>query len=211
MTKDPAKHGRQRNTNKRGAAPEDVSGRMLDILNAAAALFAERGYHGASIRDIGERVGLLGGSLYHHIKSKDALFVKLHNVALQNAADRIEAAIAGLDSPWERLEQASVTLAELQLDPASITMPLMNDFYQLPPELRAQLIEMRDRFEALFDRLVRDVPLDEGIDRKIYRICLLTQLNSLCNWYRPGKYTPAQIGREVMKIFKPSGTNPQGC
>jgi TetR/AcrR family transcriptional regulator, cholesterol catabolism regulator len=210
MIKEPDKTGRRGRARKQ-AATEDVSARTLDVLNAAGALFAERGYHGASIRDIGERVGLLGGSLYHHIKSKESLFVQIHNTALRNAAEKIEVAIAGLSQPWERLEQASVTLAELQLDPASITMPLMNDFHQLPPELRAQLIETRDDFEALFDRLVRDVPLDEGIDRKIYRICLLTQLNSLCNWYRPGKYTPAQIGREVMKIFKPSGMNPQGC
>ena len=211
MTREPDKTGRRGNAHRQVVATDEVSGRTLDILNAAAALFAERGYHGTSIRDIGERVGLLGGSLYHHIKSKESLFVKIHNIALQNAADKIEAAIADLASPWERLERASVTLAELQLDPASITMPLMNDFHQLPPELQAQLIETRDNFEALFDRLVRDVPLDKGIDRKIYRICLLTQLNSLCNWYRPGKYTPAQIGREVMKIFKPSGTNPRGC
>jgi TetR/AcrR family transcriptional regulator, cholesterol catabolism regulator len=210
MTREPDKTGRRGRARKQ-AATEDVSARTLDVLNAAGALFAERGYHGASIRDIGERVGLLGGSLYHHIKSKESLFVQIHNTALRNAAEKIEVAIAGLNQPWERLEQASVTLAELQLDPASITMPLMNDFHQLPPELRAQLIETRDDFEALFDRLVQDVPLGDGIDRKIYRICLLTQLNSLCNWYRPGKYTPAQIGREVMKIFKPSGTNPQDC
>lgn len=209
MTREPEKTGRRGNAHRQAA--DDVSARTLDILNTAGALFAERGYHGTSIRDIGERVGLLGGSLYHHIKSKESLFVQIHNIALRNAAEKIEAAIAGLTSPWERLEKASVILAELQLDPASITMPLMNDFHQLPPEVRVQLIETRDHFEALFDRLVRDLPLDESVDRKIYRICLLTQLNSLCNWYRPGKYTPAEIAREVMKIFKPSGMNPQGC
>ncbi len=186
-------------------ATDEGSARYREILNAAAVLFAERGYHGTSVRDIGERVGLLGGSLYHHIKSKEALFVKLHNSALQAAGDEIEAAIAGLSSPWARLEAASVKLAELQLDPASITMPLMNDFRQLTPELRAQLIGTRDKFEAIFDRLVAELNLPPEIDRKIYRLCLLTLLNSLWTWYRPGTLTPTEIGHEVMKIFLPRG------
>ncbi|NNM56806.1 TetR/AcrR family transcriptional regulator [Acidocella sp.] len=188
------------------SATADSGARHLEILNTAAALFAERGYHATAVRDIGARVGLLGGSLYHYIKSKEALFVKIHNSALQSAASKIEAAIAGQSSPWERLEAACVTLAELQLDPASITMPLMNDFRLLPPELRAQLIETRDQFEAIFDRLVTTLPLAPEIDRKIYRISLLTLLNNLCNWYRPGKYAPAEIAHELMKIFHASST-----
>ncbi|MFD2134141.1 helix-turn-helix domain-containing protein [Novosphingobium resinovorum] len=76
-----------------------------EVVAAAAALFAERGYAATSIRDIGERVGLLGGSLYHYIKSKDALFVRIHDAALQAAEDRIRVAIEGWRSPppgWPR-------------------------------------------------------------------------------------------------------------
>ena len=43
----------------------EVTHRPTDILEAAAVLFAERGYNGTSIRDLGNKVGLLGGSLYH--------------------------------------------------------------------------------------------------------------------------------------------------
>lgn len=180
---------------------EDRSVRYLDILNAAAILFSERGYHATSVRDIGRSVGLLGGSLYHYIKSKEALFIKIHAVALQGAADRIVAAIVGIEDPWERLCVASITLTELQLDPRSATMPLMNDFRQLPPRLQAQLIETRDEFEKIFDRLVYALPLPPDLDRKIYRITLLTLLNNLYSWYKPGMKTPAEIGAEVMKIF----------
>ena len=67
-------------------AGSDLSERHRDILEAAATLFAERGYAATSVRDIGEKVGLLGGSLYHYIKSKEALFVRIHDMALQVAA-----------------------------------------------------------------------------------------------------------------------------
>jgi AcrR family transcriptional regulator len=181
---------------------DEVSDRHREILEAAAALFAERGYLATSVRDIGERVGLLGGSLYHHIKSKEALFVRIHDLALDAAAERIKAEVAKHRDPWERLEAACATMLELQLDPRSITMPLMNDFRSAPPEVRGQLIAKRDQFERLFVGLVDALPLAPEIDRKIYRLSLLTLLNNVGAWYRPGGLAPAEIGRRIVAIFR---------
>jgi AcrR family transcriptional regulator len=180
---------------------EEVNDRHREILEAAAALFAERGYLATSVRDIGERVGLLGGSLYHYIKSKEALFVRIHDRALDAAAERIKAEVAKHSDPWDRLEAACATMLEVQLDPHSITMPLMNDFRSAPPEVRGQLIAKRDQFEGLFVALVDALPLAPEIDRKIYRLSLLTLLNNVGAWYRPGRLSPAEIGRQIVAIF----------
>ncbi|MEQ1407448.1 TetR/AcrR family transcriptional regulator [Neorhizobium sp. Rsf11] len=182
-----------------------LSQRHRDILEAAAALFAERGYAATSVRDIGERVGLLGGSLYHYIKSKEALFVRIHDIALQVAGDRILAAVSKLSDPWERLEAACVTMLEIQLDPNSLTMPLMNDFASAPPEIRGRLVEKRDAFELIFRDLIADLPLDPSLDRGVYRLLLLTLLNNVSGWYRPGRMTPEQIGRQIVRIFHHDG------
>src|SRR3546814_12808714 len=103
-------------------------------MEIAARLFARKGYRGASMRDIGEQAGVLGGSLYHHIKSKDALFIELHNAALAVAELRIAQAIEGARDPWEKLERACATLREIQLAPDSLTMPMMNDFREVPED-----------------------------------------------------------------------------
>jgi AcrR family transcriptional regulator len=66
---------------------DKVSARKREILEIAARLFAQKGYRGTSIRDIAEEGGVHGGSLYHHIKSKDALFIELHNTVLDLATD----------------------------------------------------------------------------------------------------------------------------
>lgn len=154
------------------------------------------------MRDIGEKVGLLGGSLYHYIKSKDQLFVLIHDIALQMSEDRIRSAIAPLSDPWERLEAACLTLLDIQLDPVSLTMPLMNDFAAVPPEVRAALVEKRDAFEQIFRDLVGALPLDPALDRELYRLSLLTLLNNVSGWYRPGKMTPGEIGRQIVRIFR---------
>lgn len=178
-----------------------LSDRHRDILEAAAALFAERGYAATSVRDIGERVGLLGGSLYHYIKSKEALFVRIHDIALQVAEDRISVAVTKRTDPWERLEAACITMLEIQLDPNSLTMPLMNDFASAPPEIRDRLVEKRDAFELIFRNLIADLPLDPALDRGVYRLLLLTLLNNVSNWYRPDRMPPEEIGRQIVKIF----------
>lgn len=154
------------------------------------------------MRDIGEEAGVLGGSLYHHIRSKDALFVELHNAALDAAATRIAQAVATQDDPWARLEQACRALLDIQLDPRSLTLPMMNDFREVPDAVRMELIERRDRFETLFCDLVAALPLPNAIDRSIYRNLLLSQLNSAADWYRPGRLAPADIARQIVAIFR---------
>ncbi|AOH87237.1 TetR family transcriptional regulator (plasmid) [Sphingomonas panacis] len=183
---------------------ENVSDRHKDVLEAAATLFAERGYAATSVRDIGEQVGLLGGSLYHYIKSKEALFVRIHDIALQMAEDRIAFAISQFVDPWDRLEAACITMLEIQLDPASLTMPLMKDFASVPMEIRARLIAKRDEFEHIFRDLVTDLPLDPAVDRGVYRLLLLTLLNNVSGWYKDGRLAPQEIARQIVQIFRQS-------
>ncbi|WP_019054449.1 TetR/AcrR family transcriptional regulator [Sphingobium xenophagum] len=183
---------------------DSLSPRKRQILEIAAQLFARKGYRGTSIRDIGQRAGVLGGSLYHHIKSKDELFVELHDAALDTAASRIAAAIAKASDPWARLEAACITLLQIQVDVDSLTFPLMNDFREVPAEVRRQLIARRDRFEDIFRGLVAALPLPDDIDPSIYRNLLLSQLNTAAHWYRSGRLTIEEIGRQIVRIYRPS-------
>jgi AcrR family transcriptional regulator len=181
---------------------DGVSQRKREILEVAARLFAKYGYRGTSMRDIGEQAGVLGGSLYHHIKSKDVLFVELSEAALLAASERIAEAISAQHDPWLRFETACRTLLEIQLDPESLTLPLMNDFHSVPDEVRSAVIACRDAFERQFCDLISDLPLPDRIDRSIYRNLLLSLLNGTGEWYRPGRLSPAQIATQITLIFR---------
>ena len=181
---------------------DNISERKREILEVAAQLFARNGYRGTSMRDIGEQTGVLGGSLYHHIKSKDALFVELSQAALLAASDRIAEAVKAYDEPWSRFEAACRTLLEIQLDPDSLTLPLMNDFHDVPDDVRRAVIASRDAFEMQFRDIVGDLPLPDHIDRSVFRNLLLSLLNSTSEWYRPGRLSPADIARQIAIIFR---------
>ncbi|WP_157245761.1 TetR/AcrR family transcriptional regulator [Nonomuraea typhae] len=66
--------------------------RRAEILEAAARLFAERGFHGVSIEDLGAAVGVSGPALYKHFSGKDALLAEM----LLDISSRLHDAAAGL-------------------------------------------------------------------------------------------------------------------
>lgn len=70
--------------------PAPVS-RQEEILKASAKIFREKGYHASTVRDIAEEVGLLKGSLYHHIESKEQLLMDV----IMSAVNTLQAGIQG--------------------------------------------------------------------------------------------------------------------
>lgn len=59
---------------RRASAGDDERSTADRILDAAEALFAERGFNGTSVRDIASSVGLNPASLYNHFANKEALY-----------------------------------------------------------------------------------------------------------------------------------------
>src|ERR1700723_4374381 len=84
-------------------------GRRRQIIAAASELFARNGFEGTSIRDIAAASGVLSGSLYYHFPSKEDLLLTVHEESLTAMRQEVEAAIAGINEPWKRLDEANLT------------------------------------------------------------------------------------------------------
>ncbi|MFS3136640.1 TetR/AcrR family transcriptional regulator [Gluconacetobacter sacchari] len=196
----PVRRGRAHAPSAADTAPNPE--RRQEILEIAAKLFAEYGYKATSIREIAERAGMMGGSLYYHIRSKEALFIEIHDRALDAAARRVRAAMASHTAPWARLKAACTEMLEIQLNPESLTLPIMNNFRSVPEAVKAILVRKRDQFEALFRDIVDALPLPAGIDRQIYRILLLRLLNTADTWYHEGRMSRSEIATQILAIFR---------
>lgn len=166
-------------------------------------VFREKGFRGASMRDVALGAGILSGSLYHHFSSKDALYVEAHGIALDNATFEIRRAISAYRDPWERLEAACLRHLEILVSPDSATIALMSELPRVEPALRAQLIIHRDRFEMIYRELVEALPLASSIDREIYRILLISQINAAPTWFKlDGKMPLPEVVRQIMLVFR---------
>ena len=186
--------------NKSSRKPSRSDNRKPEILDTAAKLFSERGYHAVSMRDIAKTTGMLPGSLYYHFSSKDNLLYSVYERGVNVIAAQVDAAVLCQDDPWDKLEAACGTHLEELLGKNAyakvVTRILPQDVESIQPELS----KLRGSYEDRFKVLIGNLGLDEGVDQMYMRLLLLGALNSTLSWYHRGAGSPSAIAEELIKI-----------
>lgn len=161
-----------------------------DIVAGAGRRFATHGYHGTSMRDLGDDLGILGSSIYSHIGGKQELLVA---VVERGAAFFEEAAAKALDghaTPAERMRGLIEGHVAVLLDhrPEARTYLTEVDFLDSSEQLRVNT--MRSSYEDAFRSAIAD-GIDQGAfredcDPRLAAIYILSMLNALDRWYDEG-------------------------
>jgi AcrR family transcriptional regulator len=176
-----------------------------EILEAAAQIFSQKGYHGTSMQDIALSVNLQKASIYHHVSSKQKILFELLNQGLDVLGERVESAVERSGSPDERLRRAICaylsTLTEYQ-DLASV---LLLEYRSLEPEYLDRHIPRRDRFEQIWRDLIQD-GVDDGIftcdHPSLSARALLGILNWTVTWFRAdGPMSAKEIADQLADLF----------
>ena len=175
------------------------------IYQHATRLFGERGYPSTSMRDIGEAVGILAGSLYSHISSKEALLLDI----IENAIDRYLAAITPLATSEEpadvRLRESIRAHVRLVADNVEETLVSLHQWKYLSEVNRKRVASKRQACEDLFVAMI-----DEGIAVGIFKDVshpkvavagIMGMLNWVPEWFSPeGSETAEQIGDDLADL-----------
>lgn len=177
--------------------------RRAAVVEAAAELFARKGFEGVSMRDIARRAGMLSGSLYYHFPSKDDLFAEVHAAAIARIHARLDAALEGLRDPWDRLEAALAAHLEGLLGQEDAAGLLSPEFPADRADLGRALAAQRDAYEARLRALVEAAGLRDGVDPSLFRLFLLGAANWTPVWHRAdGPAAPAEIARALMDLMR---------
>jgi len=172
----------------------------------AARLFRTHGYAGTSTRTLAESLGLTKAALYHHFPSKDAL---LYEICLESIA-RIDVAVSsalhGLGDSLQRLRAAVVAHVASALQDADMHATMLIEMRALAPEDRAEVREIRARYEARIRNLIEAAQRDGYVraqpSSRWLTLALLNTLNWSIFWYRPdGGSAPEEIGRVLLDVF----------
>lgn len=186
MTAEPTKESSPRRRER--ASVSSVS--IETIEREATRLFGERTYPVVGMRDIGDAVGLLPGSLYVHISSKDALLRRIVERGIQSFLDVIEPIAQDSAPASDRIRRALHAFAET-LDATHAQARIA--FYQwtyLSGENYDYVADMRRRYEQLFvDMVKQGIAAGEFRPTTHVRVAvhmMLGTVHSLCHWYSPG-------------------------
>lgn len=196
----------RRVTARAGANGSAFHPRREELLATAAKVFSARGYEGASLREICAAAGILAGSMYHHFRSKEDLFVSVHAEGFRHLNEVVDRALEGKTDPWERLEAAiGAQLAELVERNDVVAVTSASLFHMQGTRLQRRLNRARSAYEDRFRKLIQALSLPADVDASLLRLTLLGAINWTRVWYRPGKRTPAQIARHlVQKVLRKS-------
>src|SRR5438105_2311613 len=165
-----------------------MSTRKSELTRQAARLFAEKGYHGTSIGDLAEAMGVQKGSLYAHIDSKADLLWEVareggaaFHAALDDVPDDVPAT-----EKIRRALRAHLRVVAEQLDVATV---FIREWRYLDGERREEFLAERRRYEERFRALFREGrelgELRTDLDDATATLLALSAVNWTYTWLRP--------------------------
>lgn len=171
---------------RRSGAPRR---RQSEILEAAARVFHEKGYESTSIQDIADSVGILKGSLYYYITSKEDLLYEIIQGVHVEGMKNLER-IAALDgTPLQKIRAFVVVHFTHNAENLVRMGVFFKDFRSLNGERREVIVEERDMYDSYLRDLIREGQKDGSVcpdlDAKLCAITILGMLNWIYQWYKP--------------------------
>jgi len=182
-----------------------------DIVQAAAQVFRQKGYHAASMQDIADAVGLQKASLYHHFASKQDILLEILDKALDILIAEMQAVLDMDLPPEQQLRQAMRAYIDRVTQEASLAAVLQHEHRNLDPRRRASHITRRDRYDKLWRELIRR-GIERGafrrLDERMVSFALLGIQNWVITWYRPeGRLSASEIADQFADMML-SGLRP---
>ncbi len=178
--------------------------RRSELTRQAARLFAEKGYHGTSIGDLADAMGVQKASLYSHIESKADLLWEVAREgaeAFHTALDDIPDALPATDKIRLSLRAHLRVVAE-QLDVATV---FVREWRYLSGERREAFVSERRRYEERFRALFREGrelgDLRTDLDDATATLLALSAANWAYTWLRPGVDTDDLADRFFNALF----------
>lgn len=180
--------------------------RQQEIVQRAAELFANGGYQKTSMADIASSLGMLKGSLYYYIKSKNDLLAKALIGVAAELSDNLTKIIESEASWTEKIRGAFENHIDLLYrDNARVIVFLDERISHLHGSYRRLAVQERDHYESLWQVLVskgiEQKEFRDDLDVKIVVYGLLGMCNWMVKWYKTdGKYGPSEIAQIFAEV-----------
>lgn len=189
--------------------------RDAEVLDAAANIFYERGYASATVQDVADSLGMLKGSLYYYIDSKEDLLYRLM-LEIHDGVDEVLADVEAQEglSAIEYLELYVKRTVEYNARNLTKISVYYHDIEQLSDARRKEILARRRRHEDHLTKLIRQAQADgdanPDLDAKLLTNCVFATIIWMYRWYRPGRGTSVEELSSTCAQFVLHGLSPAG-
>ncbi len=185
------------------AEHEAKLGRLLDI---AAEIFAEKGYHGASIRDLSKRAGVSLSGLYYYFTSKEELLSMIQERSLRRVVAELRRKLEGVEGPEERLRILVHNHVHFFAENMAAMRVITHEYESLAGEYRGKIRELRLEYSNLCQEILREVRRFSGagdvVPLNVATSALFGMMNWIYAWYQPGSNVPVdRLAEHLYRLF----------
>ena len=164
--------------------------RRDELLHVAAEVFAERGYGGASMREIAARWGVQAAALYYYYPSKAMLLAGICEYGIARFLERVGAIATSNASAEDKVRDALRAHIEPLIEDRFYVHAFLYLRRELPKPVRRPLDLQARRYEALWRSIVAEGQaggtIPKSIDPAILVLAILGMANSVARWSRSG-------------------------
>jgi AcrR family transcriptional regulator len=172
--------------------------RAEEIIDAAARVFAERGYHGTSTQAIADVLGMRQASLYYYFSSKEAALELVCLRGTDGFVEAAEAVVESVGSPLDKLKRLIAAHLAPIATKRDYVKVFINERRYLPDASRRRLGRKTRRIERCFEHVIlagiADGSIRRDIDARLAMLAVLGMCNAVINW------RAADQGRDVGRI-----------
>ncbi len=175
--------------------------RLADILEHATDVFFEKGYEGASMRDLSRATGMSLAGLYYYFESKEKLLYLIQKHTFSTIVERLQERLAGASDPQQRIRIAIENHLEYFLANQKAMTVLSHEDEVLKGVLGDEVREIKRKYYRICRELVEALKAERGlkVNTRIAVLSLFGMMNWIYTWYRPQLDT--DLAREMGDIF----------
>lgn len=179
--------------------------RVRDIVHEAARLFDKVGYHAANMEMVAEAVQMRKPTLYHYVKSKEEILLRIHQTLIDDLAARHQARLEQGDNREALLLGILTDILRAIADNRGYVRAFLEHYRELDPVMREQISGKRQAHLRRVTDLITD-----GVAAGVYHtddvmlstMFLLGQVNWAYQWYTPGESpAPEVIAQKMLDTF----------
>jgi AcrR family transcriptional regulator len=188
--------------------------RAPQIIDAAARVFAERGFHGATTQDIADVLGIRQASLYYYFASKEGALELVCLKGVEGFFEAAKAIAAGPGSAGERLAQLIKSHLMPLVDRSDFVKVFLNERQHLPTESRRRIGKWSRGLERIFEDIlkegVRSGEFRHDLDTRLATLAILGMANAAAGWYRKEEVAIERIAAEFARLVLDGMVRPAG-
>jgi len=185
-------------TDERSAYDE----KLESILRTAAAIFAEKGYHQASIRDIARATGVSLSGLYYYFDSKEELLFLIQDHAFGTLTGNLERMLEGVEEPHRKLRILMENHLRYFIGAKAEMKVLSHESESLTGDFRRTVNAKKRRLTEIVMEILREIRPEGGVDPRVATFSLFGMMNWLYNWHQPEFDPPVErLVDDMYRIF----------